>query len=151
VGVPIGACLARGAAASLFEPGKHGSTFGGNSLACAAALAVLDIIESEGVIENAARSGEYLMERLKSELAGINGVTQIRGKGLMIGIELNRDCGELVSHALAKRLIINVTADNVVRLVPPLVLGLEHADLLIATLVPLLRDFLARTPVRSAA
>ena len=150
-GVPIGACLARGNAAQLFQPGKHGSTFGGNPLACAAALAVLDIMESEGVIENAAKTGEYLIGHLRKELGGVPGIAQIRGQGLMIGIELDRACSDLVGQALARGLIINVTADNVVRLVPPLVFNLEHAGLLTATLVPLIKEFLTTTPARSAA
>ena len=150
-GVPIGACLARGQAAQLFQPGKHGSTFGGTPLACAAALAVIDILESEGLIENAAKTGEYLVGRLRQELRGVEGVTQIRGQGLMIGIELDRACGDLVPGALARGLIINVTADNVVRLVPPLVFGVEHADLLASTLIPLLREFLAAAPARTVA
>jgi len=150
-GVPIGACLAAGAAARLFQPGKHGSTFGGNLLACAAALAVLEIMEEEQVIQNVAKTGEYLLGRLEQELGGVAGVDQIRGRGLMIGIELDRACGDLVGLALEQGLIINVTADNVVRLVPPLVFGVEHADLLMATLAPLIRKFLAGTPARSAA
>ena len=150
-GVPIGACLARSHAAQLFQPGKHGSTFGGNLLACAAALAVLDIMESEGVVENAAKTGEYLLGRLRQELRGVAGIAQIRGQGLMIGIELDRACSDLVGTALARGLIINVTADNVVRLVPPLVFSVEHADLLASTLVPMLREFLAAAPARSVA
>ncbi|RPI47689.1 MAG: aspartate aminotransferase family protein [Betaproteobacteria bacterium] len=150
-GMPIGACLAAGPAAKLFEPGKHGSTFGGNPLACAAALAVLDIIEEERLIENAASAGAYLVGRLHDELSSLQGFVQIRAKGLMIGIELDRNCGELVGQALERGLIINVTADNVVRLVPPLSFGVEHADLLLSTLVPLIRGFLAGTPARSAA
>ncbi|MGH8663887.1 MAG: aspartate aminotransferase family protein [Burkholderiales bacterium] len=150
-GVPIGACLAAGPAAQLFQPGKHGSTFGGNPLACAAALAVLDIMEDEGLVESAAKTGDYLVARLKDELAVVPSVRQIRGRGLMIAIELDRPCGELVGVALERGLIINVTADNVVRLVPPLVFNIEHADLLASTLVPLLREFTAGTPARSAA
>jgi len=149
-GVPIGACLARGNAATLFQPGKHGSTFGGNPLACAAALSVLDIIEAEGLVENAHRTGEYLLARLRQEFAGVSGIAQIRGKGLMLGIELDRTCTDLVGLALARGLIVNVTADNVVRMVPPLVFNLEHADLLLSTLVPLIREFLARSPEQSA-
>jgi acetylornithine aminotransferase len=149
-GVPIGACLARGDAAALFQPGKHGSTFGGNPLACAAALTVLDIIEAEGLVENAHKTGEYLLARLRQEFAGVSEVTQIRGRGLMLGIELDRACTDLVGLALARGLIINVTADNVVRLVPPLIFNLEHADLLISTLVPLIREFLARSSEQSA-
>jgi len=150
-GMPIGACLAAGPAAGLFEPGKHGSTFGGNPVACAAALAVLEIMEEERLIENAATTGEYLLNRLRTEFAGCAGVSQIRGRGLMIGMELDRSCGELVSQALERGLIINVTADNVVRLVPPLSFRVEHADLLASTLVPLIRNFLAGSPARTAA
>jgi len=150
-GVPIGACLASGAAASLFQPGKHGSTFGGNPLACAAALAVLEIMEEERVVENVAKTGDYLLGRLAQELGGVAGVSQIRGKGLMIGIELDRTCNDIVGLALEKGLIVNVTADNVVRLVPPLVFNIEHADLLMSTLAPLIKQFLAGAPARSAA
>jgi acetylornithine aminotransferase len=150
-GVPIGACLAAGPAADLFQPGKHGSTFGGNPLACAAALAVLDIIEEEGIIESCARTGAYLIQRLQQDLGSLDGIANIRGKGLMIGIELDRPCGELVGAALARGLIINVTSDSVVRLVPPLSFSVEHADLLLSTLVPLVRDFLATAPARTPA
>jgi acetylornithine/N-succinyldiaminopimelate aminotransferase len=150
-GVPIGACLAAGPAAELFQPGKHGSTFGGNPLACAAALAVLDIMEQEGLLENVAKTGDYLMGRLREELGTLPSVRQIRGRGLMIGIELDRACSELVPMALERGLIINVTADNVVRLVPPLIFNLEHADLLLSTLAPLLREFVSGAPARTAA
>lgn len=150
-GVPIGACLASGPAASLFQPGKHGSTFGGNPLACAASLAVLEIMEEERLVENAASTGAYLMGRLREEFADLPSVTQIRGRGLMIGIELDRNCSELVGRALERGLIINVTSDNVVRLVPPLCFNVEHADLLSSILVPMIREFLTTTPARSAA
>jgi acetylornithine aminotransferase len=150
-GVPIGACLAAGPAAELFQPGKHGSTFGGNPLACAAALAVLDIIEQEELIVNVAKTGEYLLGRLREELGALPSVQQIRGRGLMIAIELDRPCGELVPMALERGLIINVTADNVVRLVPPLTFNLEHADLLLSNLTPLLREFVSGAPAHSAA
>lgn len=150
-GVPIGACLAAGPAASLFQPGKHGSTFGGNPLACAAALAVLEIMEEEHLVENAASTGNYLVNRLREEFSSLSGVRQIRGRGLMIGIELDRNCGELVSRALERGLIINVTSDNVVRLVPPLAFNVEHADLLSSILVPLIREFLSTAPTSAAA
>jgi acetylornithine aminotransferase len=150
-GVPIGACLAAGPAANLFQPGKHGSTFGGNPLACAASLAVLEIMEEERLVENAVSTGEYLMGRLRDEFAGVTGVTQIRGRGLMIGIELDRNCPELVAQALERGLIINVTSDNVVRLVPPLCFNVEHADLLSSILVPLIREFLAASSARPVA
>lgn len=150
-GVPIGACVAAGEAAGLFQPGKHGSTFGGNPLACAAALAVLDIMEDEQLVESVAKTGEYLLGRLRSDLGGLNGVRQIRGRGLMIGIELEQACGDIVALAMNQGLIVNVTADNVVRLVPPLVFGVEHADLLMSTLTPIVRNFLAGAQARSAA
>jgi len=150
-GVPIGACLAAGPAASLFQPGKHGSTFGGNPLACAASLAVLDIMQEERLVENATATGNYLMGRLREEFANLPSVRQIRGRGLMIGIELDRNCGELVAKALDRGLIINVTSDNVVRLVPPLSFNVEHADLLSSILVPLIREFIETAPARTAA
>ncbi|MFN3595056.1 MAG: aspartate aminotransferase family protein [Thiobacillaceae bacterium] len=142
-GVPIGACLARGAAAEAFTPGKHGSTFGGNPLACTAALTTLEVIEQEGLLANAAEVGAYIRQDLAERLQGVAGVREIRGQGLMIGIELDRPCGDLVGRALERRLLINVTADSVVRLLPPLILRREEAALLTATLAELIRDFLA--------
>src|SRR5690606_25844975 len=103
----------------------------------AASLAVLEIMGEERLVENAARTGEYIVRRLREELAGCNGVREIRGRGLMIGIELDRPCADLVAMALERGLIINATSDNIVRLVPPLVFNTEHADLLASTLVPL--------------
>ena len=111
---------------------------------------MLDIIEAEGLVENAHKTGEYLLARLQQEFAGVSGIVQIRGKGLMLGIELDRACPNLVGRALERGLIINVTADNVVRMVPPLVFSLEHADLLLTTLVPLIREFLAGSPEPNA-
>ena len=122
-GVPIGACLARGAAAEVFKPGNHGSTFGGNPLACAAALATLDAIESEGLLDNARARGEAIRAGLRSALTGVHGIVEIRGEGMMIGIELDRPCGELVGVARDAGVLINVTADKVIRLVPPLIYG----------------------------
>ncbi len=130
-GMPIGACLARGDAARVFAPGNHGSTFGGNLLACAAALAVLDTLESEGLFERAALLGERIVAGLEEALAGDNNVTEIRGKGLMIAVELNEPCGSLVAQALDKGLLLNVTRDNVVRLLPPLTLSDAEADELV--------------------
>jgi acetylornithine aminotransferase len=143
-GVPIGACLARGAAAAVFKPGTHGSTFGGNPLACAAALATLQAIEDEHLMENAARVGSVLLSGLREGLAGRPGVVEVRGQGLMIGVELDRPCGELVGQALEAGLLINVTMDNVVRLLPPLVMGEAEARQVLAVLVPLVLEFLAR-------
>lgn len=143
-GVPIGACLARGAAAEVFQPGNHGSTFGGNPLACTAGLVTLQTLEDEGLLANATRIGGEIVSGLKRELEGVAGIKQIRGLGMMIGIELDRPCGELVKLALAQHLLINVTADNVVRLVPPLVMNSAEAALLVAGLAPLIRGFLGR-------
>ena len=142
-GVPIGACLAKGEAAELFGPGNHGSTFGGNPLACAAALSVLETMTETRLWEQAARLGEHLLAGLRSSLAGQAGVTEIRGIGAMIGIELDRSCGELVGQALAQGLLINVTADSVVRLLPPLVMNTEEADQLVRELSQLIVRFLS--------
>ena len=150
-GVPIGACLAAGPAATLFKPGSHGSTFGGNPLACAAALATLDIIEEEGLMQNAVAMGDFLRAGFAARLAGNSGVKDIRGAGLMIGIELAHPCGELVQHALDKGLLINVTADNVVRLLPALNFTREQAELVIDMLAPLILDFLSRQPAPQPA
>jgi acetylornithine/N-succinyldiaminopimelate aminotransferase len=150
-GVPIGACLARGAAAEVFKPGTHGSTFGGNPLACAAALATLEAIEEEGLMKNAERVGGLILSGLREGLRGIPGVTEIRGQGLMIGVELDRPCGELVKRALDAGLLINVTMDNVVRLLPPLVMKESEARELLSILLPLMRDFLAQSPAAIAA
>jgi acetylornithine aminotransferase len=141
-GVPIGTCLARAAAAELFGPGSHGSTFGGNPLACSAALAVLEVLTSTGLPARAAALGEDLMTLFRARLQDVPGVVDVRGKGLMIGIELDRPCTDLVGQALAAGLLINVTADKVVRLLPPLVLEDEQAQLLVDTLERLIRHFL---------
>jgi acetylornithine/N-succinyldiaminopimelate aminotransferase len=149
-GVPIGACMARGEAATLFKPGSHGSTFGGNPLACRAALETLAIIEEDGLMANAVAIGDFLRAELRARLAGNPGVVDVRGAGLMVGVELAAPCGELVSLALKEGLLINVTADTVVRLLPPLIFTREHAELTLEKLVPLIVDFLQRKPVASA-
>jgi len=150
-GVPIGACLANGPAAQLFKPGNHGSTFGGNPLACAAALATLDIIEEERLMENAVKVGDYIRAELAQKIGGLKGVREIRGMGLLIGVELDYPCGELVQQALDRGYLINVTVDNVVRLMPPLVFKIEEAGLLLSALVPLITEFLDRQSARQAA
>jgi acetylornithine aminotransferase len=127
-GVPIGACLARGKAAELFTPGTHGSTFGGNPLATRAALSVLDIIIKDNVIANVNTLGDYFIREFKAQLNGLEQVKAIRGKGLMIGIELTTDCGELVELASKQGLLINVTAGNTIRLLPPLIINKQQAD-----------------------
>ncbi len=149
-GVPIGACLATGRAAGTFGPGNHGTTFGGGPLACRAGVETLRIIEEENLMANAAERGEQIRAGFKRALAGLAGVTQIRGKGLMIGIELERPCGELVKRALQARLLINVTQDNVIRMLPPLVINGHEADEIVSRLAPLVREFLVE-PARVAA
>jgi acetylornithine/N-succinyldiaminopimelate aminotransferase len=150
-GFPIGACLAAGPAAELFKPGNHGSTFGGNPLGCAAALATLAIIEEERLMENSVRVGDFIRSELARKIGALKGVREIRGQGLMIGIELDYPCGELVQQALDRGILINVTVDNVIRLLPPLVLRREEAETLLAALVPLVTEFLARQSAAQAA
>ena len=150
-GVPIGACVAKGEAATLFKPGSHGSTFGGNLLACAAGLATLGIIEDEKLCQNATDIGNFLRAGFAKALAETPGIKDIRGQGMMTGIELDRPCGELVKTALDAGLLINVTADNVVRLVPPLNMTRENAQQLIDGLTPLIRTFLAQPAAAAAA
>lgn len=142
-GVPIGACLAAGPAVDVFKPGNHGSTFGGNPLACAAGLATLEVLESEGLLERAAKVGDHIRRGFAAAFEGLSGVRDIRGQGLMIGIELDRPCGELVGQALSAGLLINVTAERVVRLLPPLVFTEADSDVLIERLVPLIRAHLS--------
>jgi acetylornithine aminotransferase len=141
-GVPIGACLADGAAADVFKPGNHGTTFGGGPLVCAAALATLDIMADQDLLANAARQGARLKSALEVGLKGVAGVVEIRGQGLMLGIELDRPCGEIVKQALEQALLVNVTSDNVVRLLPPLILEDGHTDQIASILVPIIKRFL---------
>jgi acetylornithine aminotransferase len=148
-GVPIGACVAAGRAVGVFGPGNHGTTFGGGPLAMRAGLETLAIIEDEGLMANAMAQGERIRTGLRRALAGQSGVVEIRGMGLMIGVELERPCGELVRQALGERLLINVTQDNVVRLLPPLVLSAAEADGIVERLAPLIRAF-AASPAKAA-
>jgi acetylornithine aminotransferase len=141
-GVPIGACLAAGRAAGVFKPGNHGSTFGGNPLACAAALTTLDVIEADGLMARADKLGKAIRDGVKNGLSGVGGFVEVRGDGLMIGIELDRPCGELVTRALDAGLLINVTADKVVRLLPALVMSDAEGAELVAALVSLIKEFL---------
>ena len=143
-GMPIGACLARGVAAEVFKPGNHGSTFGGNPLACAASLAVLQVIEEQDLCANATAMGAFIRDGLAQSLEGAKGVVEVRNLGLLIGVELDRPCGELVKLALAQGLIINVTADSVVRLLPPLVIDRDEAAQLVEMLSRLIREFLSK-------
>ena len=141
-GVPIGACLAAGSAAGVFKPGNHGSTFGGNPLACVAALTTLDVIEADGLMGHAAQLGELIRGGLRSGLSGVSGVVEVRGEGLMIGVELDRPCTDLVKRGLEAGLLINVTADKVVRLLPALIMTDAEGAELVAALVPLIKEFL---------
>lgn len=143
-GVPIGALLARGPAAGVFGPGNHGSTFGGNPLACVAGLTTLTVIEEEGLRENAARQGRALKERLTTAFAETPEVVEVRGEGLMLGVVLDRPCGPLMRQALEEaKLLVNVTAERVIRLLPPLILSDAEGEELVARLVPLVHRFLA--------
>ena len=139
-GVPIGVCLARGAAAAVFKPGNHGSTFGGNPLSCAAANAVLDEFERLNLIQHAAEMGDYLQDKFRTQLAGDNRVKEIRGMGLMLGVELTKPCSELVQQAFDRKLLLNVTADSVIRLLPPLIINQSEADLIASTVCDLIKQ-----------
>jgi acetylornithine/N-succinyldiaminopimelate aminotransferase len=143
-GMPVGACLAKGKAAELFQPGKHGTTFGGNPLACRAALAVIESIEENKLVDNNSKLGEYFLDGFKQQLANVEGITDIRGKGLMLAIELDRPCSELVTACLDEGLLINVTAGNVVRLLPPYIMTEQQADQVINTVSQQLIRFLAK-------
>jgi acetylornithine/N-succinyldiaminopimelate aminotransferase len=142
-GVPIGAVVAGPRAANIFQPGNHGTTFGGNPLAMRAGVETIRIMEEDGLLENAARVGAHLKEALARELGGLAGVTDVRGQGLMIGVELARPCSVLTTRAAEAGLLISVTADNVIRLVPPLIITTAEADEIVALLVPLVKQFLA--------
>jgi acetylornithine aminotransferase len=141
-GMPIGACLARGSAAEVFAPGNHGSTFGGNPLACRVGISVLDTIEKEGLSARAAELGSRMLSAFKERLGELEGVTDIRGLGLMLGIQLDRPCGELVTQALAQGLLINVTADQVIRLLPALTMDDKACDEIVDKVVGLVSEFL---------
>ena len=140
-GVPIGVCLARAVAAQVLQPGTHGSTFGGNPLAASAGLAVIDVIEREGLVQRAAELGERMVTRFRAELGGLAGIKDIRNMGLMLGIELEQPCAELVGHALQQGLLINVAADSVVRLLPPLVLTDDECGDVVSRVCELVGNF----------
>ena len=141
-GVPVGAVVAGPRAAQIFQPGNHGTTFGGNPLAMRAGVETIRIMEEDGLLENAARVGAHLKGALERALAGKPGIRDIRGQGLMIGVELERPCGELTQRAADQGLLISVTADSVVRLVPPLIMTISEADQVASILVPLILQFL---------
>ena len=141
-GVPIGACLANARAAEGMSAGSHGSTFGGNPLAARTALTVIEFMTVNKIAERVASLGHTMLSEFTQGLAGISGISDIRGKGLMIGIQLDRDCVELVNLALEENLLLNVTAGNVLRLLPPLTMTDEEKDLIISKVCALLKDYL---------
>ncbi len=141
-GMPIGACLAKGVASEVFVPGKHGSTFGGNPLATKVGLTTLDIIARDNLRENAQVMGDFIHTQIEKAFAGNAAIVNVRNAGLMIGIELDRPCAELVKLALANKLLINVTAEKVIRLLPPLVINKSEAQELVNRLVPVIESFL---------
>jgi acetylornithine aminotransferase len=144
-GVPVGAVVCGPKAANVFGPGNHGTTFGGNPLAMRAGVETLRIMEEEGLLANAAKVGTALRDGLQRELRGVAGFNEIRGQGLMLGIELDRPCGDLLGRAAKAGLMLSVTADRVIRLVPPLILSLDEAAQIVAILCPLIKTFLAET------
>ena len=146
-GVPIGACVARGIAAETFTYGKHGSTFGGNPLATAAGIATLKTIEEDDLRAHAKAMGDVICDGFKAAFVNESGVVAVRNAGLMIGVELDRPCGDLVKRALAEKVLINVTADKVVRLLPPLVINQVEAEHLVAVLVKVIKQFLSESKI----
>jgi acetylornithine/N-succinyldiaminopimelate aminotransferase len=143
-GVPVGACVVGGRARGVFKPGNHGSTIGGNPLAMTAVLATLDTMKDEGLLANAERVGKLIRDGIAQALGGAAGVAEVRGMGLMIGVELTQSCGALVKQALDAGLVLNVTADNVVRLLPPLVMNEAEGREVVSRLVPLVKAFLEK-------
>jgi acetylornithine aminotransferase len=141
-GVPIGACLARGEAAETFTPGTHGSTFGGNPLACRAALSVIEVMKNENLVNHAKEIGKYLLDGFRDRLGNTDGISEIRGKGLMIAIELEQECSELASRALEKSLLINIASAKTIRLLPPLIIDQQQANTILETVCDLVTEFL---------
>ncbi|SCK60718.1 acetylornithine aminotransferase [Variovorax sp. HW608] len=142
-GVPVGAVVAGPRAATIFGPGNHGTTFGGNPLAMRAGIETIRIMEEQNLLDNAAKVGAHLKAALERELGGVAGVKEVRGQGLMLGIELERTCGEILNRACEAGLLLSVTADSVIRLVPPLILSIAEADEIVAILAPIVKAFLA--------
>ena len=141
-GVAIGACLAKGVAAEVFKPGNHASTFGGNPLACAAAIETLSVIADEGLLDHATQLGDFMRDRFRNQLKNVAGVVQVRGQGLIVGVELSIPCVELVKKALEKKLLINVTSDKVIRLLPAFVMQRNEAEQVVDIMCSLIEEFL---------
>jgi len=150
-GMPIGACLVAGSAVNVLTAGNHGSTFGGNPLACRVALTVLDTLDKQNIFANVKQLNKQIVLGFKQKLAKIHGVKEIRSAGFMFGIELDVPCAELVKKALDKHILINVTADNIIRLLPPLVLNASEANEMVASVSDLVVDFLASQTEKSVA
>ena len=150
-GVPVGAFMVGERAKNVLAPGNHGSTFGGNPLAMRAAVETLQVIEADGLMQNAAAVGERLRAALKRELGGLPGVVDVRGEGLMIGVELAKPCGALLTRAADAGLLVSITADTVIRIVPPLILSADEAAQIVAILCPLIKRFLAESSAPSSA
>ncbi|MGH8686602.1 MAG: aspartate aminotransferase family protein [Burkholderiales bacterium] len=148
-GVPVGACVVGGRAKGVFKPGNHGSTFGGNPLAMCGVVTTLDTVKDEGLLENAVRVGDAIRGGLAAALSGVPGLVEVRGMGMMIGVELDRPCGEIARTALEHGLVVNVTAENVVRLLPPLVMNADEGRQVVERLAPIVREFLA-APAQAA-
>jgi acetylornithine aminotransferase len=144
-GVPVGACVVGGRARGVFKPGNHGSTFGGNPLAMCGVVTTLDTVQEEGLLENAVQVGDAMRNGLAAALKDLPGIVEVRGMGLMIGVELDRPCGDIVKTALARGLVVNVTADNVIRLLPPLVMNADEGRQVVERLAPIVREFLGST------
>jgi acetylornithine aminotransferase len=140
-GIPIGACIMNEETAARFNPGSHGSTFGGNPLACATAIATIEVMEKEQLWKNAAEQGQYLLARFKAELSNLPQVVDIRGKGLMIGIELNRPCREILMDALSEGILFNIANQNVIRMLPPLIINRSQCDYLAEKVIKLVKNF----------
>jgi acetylornithine aminotransferase len=129
----------------VFKPGNHGSTFGGNPLAMCGVVTTLDTVQEEGLLENAVQVGDAMRNGLAAALKDLPGIVEVRGMGLMIGVELDRPCGDIVKTALARGLVVNVTADNVIRLLPPLVMNADEGRQVVERLAPIVREFLGST------
>jgi acetylornithine aminotransferase len=139
-GCPIGACIARGEAANILQPGTHGSTFGGNPMACAAGLATLNFIQDNNLLERVITLGDNIRNGVQQNLEGSDTLVEVRGQGLLIGFELNKDCGHLVEEAKKQGLMINVTAGNTVRLLPPFILSDEQASEIVSIVTTLIEN-----------
>ncbi|WP_330109873.1 aspartate aminotransferase family protein [Methylophaga thalassica] len=150
-GMPIGACLVAGNAVGILQAGNHGSTFGGNPLACSAALSVLNTIEEDGILGHVNVLGKQMLEGFQQRLLGKAGVRDVRAHGMMFGIELSMPCAELVKKALAEGLLINVTAESVIRLLPPLILNVEESQMIVDKVSKLVLEFLSSQQVESVA